>query len=49
MDKKQLKIALAVLDAIRGRFPEIQEVIDSTLKEKCEKEKMAADEVIFCL
>ena len=48
MDKKRLKIALAVLHAVRGRFPEIQEFIDSTLKEECEKEKMTADEVIFC-
>ena len=37
MDKKQLKIALAVLDAVRGKFPETQEFINSTLKEECEK------------
>ena len=48
MDKKRLKIALAVLHAVRGRFPEIQEFIDSTLKEECEKEKMTVDKVIFC-
>ena len=48
MDKKRLKIALAVLDAVRGKFPETQEFIDGTLKEECEKEKMTADEVIFC-
>ena len=42
--KKRLKIALAVLDAVRGKFPETQEFIDSTLKEECEKEKMTADE-----
>ena len=47
MDKKQLKIALAVLDAIKSRFPETQEFIDSTLKEEYEKERMTADEVIF--
>ena len=49
MDKEILKIALAVLGAVRGRFPETQEFIDSTLKEECEKEKMTADEVIFLL
>ena len=49
MDKKRLKSALGVLDVVRGRFPETQEFIDSTLKEKCEKEKMTADEVIFLL
>ena len=48
MDKKRLIIALAVLDAVRGRFLETQEFIDSTLKDECEKEKMIADEVIFC-
>ena len=49
MDKKRLKIALAVLDAVKSRFPETQEFIDSTLKEECEREKMTADEVIFLL
>ena len=47
MNKKQLKIALAVLDAIKSRFPETQEFIDSTLREECEKERITADEVIF--
>ena len=47
MDKKQLKIALAVLDAVKIRFLETQEFIDSTLKEECEKERITADEVIF--
>ena len=49
MDKKRLKIALAVLDAVRSTFPETNEFIDSTLKEECEKEKITADEVIFLL
>ena len=49
MDKKRLKIALAVLDAVKSRFPETQEFIDSTLKEECEREKMTEDEVIFLL
>ena len=49
MGKKRLKIALAVLDAVRGRFPETHEFIDSTLKKECEKEKMTVDEVIFLL
>ena len=47
MDRKRLKIALSVLDAVRSRFPEKNEFIDSTLKEECEKERMTADEVIF--
>ena len=45
MDKKRLKIALSVLDAVRNRFPETNEFIDSTLKEECEKERMTPDEV----
>ena len=49
MDKKRIKIALAVLDAVKSRLPETQEFIDSTLKEEREKEKMFADEVIFLL
>ena len=47
MDKKRLKIALSVLDAVRVRFPETQEFIDITLKEECEKERMTVDGVIF--
>ena len=47
MDKKRLKIALAVLDAVKSRFPETQEFIENTLREECEREKMTADEVIF--
>ena len=47
MDKKRLKIALAVLDAAESRFPETPEFIDITLKEECEREKITADEVIF--
>ena len=49
MDKKNLKIALAVLDAVRSMFPETNEFIDSALKEECEKEKITTDEVIFLL
>ena len=47
MNKKRLKIALSMLDAVRSRFPETNQFIDSTLKEECEKERMTADEVIF--
>ena len=47
MDKRWLKIALSVLNAVRSRFPDTNEFIDSTFKEECEKERMTADEVIF--
>ena len=49
MGKKRLRVALSVLDAVRSRFPETNEFIDSTLKEECEKEKMTTDEVINLL
>ena len=49
MDKKQLKTALDVLNAVRSTFSETNEFIDSTLKEECEREKITADEVIFLL
>ena len=49
MNKKRLKVALDVLNAVRSTFPEANEFIDSTLKEECEKERMTADEVIFLL
>ena len=46
MDKKRLKPALAVLNAVRSTFPETNEFIDSALKEECEKERITEDEVI---
>ena len=49
MDRKQLKIALSILDAVRNRFPETNEFIDSALKEECEKERITSDEVINLL
>ena len=47
MENKRLKIALAVLDAVKSRFPETQEFIENTLREECEKEKTTADEIVF--
>ena len=49
MNKKRLKIALAVLDAVKSKFFETQEFIDSTLKEEWEREKMTVVEVFFLL
>ena len=49
MDKRRLKISLAVLDAVKSRFLETQEFIGSTLEEECKKEGMTANEVIFLL
>ena len=47
MDKKKLKVASVVFDAVKSRFPETKEFFDDTQKEECEKEKIATDEVIF--
>ena len=49
MDKKRAKIVLAVLNAVRNKFPETNEFIDSTLTEECEKERITVDEVINLL
>ena len=37
MDKKQLKIALSVLIAVKVKFPETQDFIDSTLRKNVKK------------
>ena len=47
IDRKRLKVALVVLDAVKRRYSDTKEFIDDTLKEECEKEKITADEVIF--
>ena len=49
INKKRLKISVVVLDAVKSKFLQTQEFIDSTLKKEYEKEKMTADEVIFLL
>ena len=47
MDKKRLKVALVVLNAVKSRFPDTKAFIDDPLKEECEKENIIADEAIF--
>ena len=47
MDNKRLKIALAVLDAVKIKYPETKQFIDDTMEEECQKEKISANEVIF--
>ena len=46
IDKKQLKVALAVLDAVKTKYPETKQFIDDTMKEECQKENISANEVI---
>ena len=47
MDKKRLRVALVVLDAVKTKYPETKQFIDDTMEEECQKEKISADEVIF--
>ena len=47
MNKKRLKVALAVLQTVKNRFPDTKEFIDNTMEEECQKEKISVDEVIF--
>ena len=47
MDKKRLKVALAVLEAVKIKFPEIKQFTDNTMEDECEKEKISEDEVTF--
>ena len=47
MDKKRLRVALAVLDAVKTKLPETRQFIDNTMEDECQKEKISADEVIF--
>ena len=47
MDKKRLRVTLAVLEAVENRFPETKKFTDNTAEDECPKEKISADEVIF--
>ena len=47
MDKKRLKVALAVLDAVKGKSPETKKITDDTMEDECQKEKISAEELIF--
>ena len=38
MDKKRLKVALVVLDAVKSIFLETQEFIENTSLEECERD-----------
>ena len=47
MDKKRLKVALTVLDAVKTKYPETKQFVDNTMEDECQKEKISVDEVIF--
>ena len=47
MDKTRLKVTLAVLDAVKIKYPETKQFIDDAMEEECQKEKISANEVIL--
>ena len=47
MDKKRLRVALKVLEAVKTEYLETKQFIESLMDDECQKEKMSADEVIF--
>ena len=47
MDKRWLRVAFKVLDAVKNQFPNTKQFIEDLIDEKCQKEKISADEVIF--
>ena len=47
MDKKRIRVALTVLEAVKNEYPETKKFIENLMDEECQKEKISADEVIF--
>ena len=47
MDKKRLRLALTILEAVKTKFPDTKQFIDNTMEDECQKEKISADVVIF--
>ena len=47
MDKRRLRVALKVLEAMREQFPDTKRFIEDLIDEACQKENISADEVIF--
>ena len=47
MDKKRLRVALEILKAVKIEYPQTKEVIENIMDEKCQKENISADELIF--
>ena len=43
MDKKRLRVAFKVLEAVKTKYPETKDLIDK----ECQKAKISMEEVIF--
>ena len=49
MDKRRVKIISRVLVAVKLNFPETIQFIEDCLEQKCSKENISVDELIFLL
>ena len=47
MEKRKLKITLEVLNEVTAEFPETIEFMEKRLEQKCLKEKISVEEVIY--
>ena len=47
MDKKQLRVALKVLEEVTIEFPNTKQFVNDTMEAECQKEKITANDVIF--
>ena len=47
MDKKQLRVALTVLEAVKTKLPETKQFIDNTKEDECQKKNISAVEIIL--
>ena len=47
MVKRRLRVTLKVLDPVKTQFPEGKQLIEDLIDEKCQKEKISADDVLF--
>ena len=47
MDKKRLRVALTVLEAVKTEYSETKKFIENLMDEECQKENISADEVIL--
>ena len=47
MDKQRIRITMKVLGKVKVQFPETKEFIEEHLEQKCLKENISVEEVIF--
>ena len=47
MDKRWLRVALKVLNAVKTQFPDTKQFIKDSIDQECLKENISADEVFF--